>query len=409
MIEYSKSLSAGILTLQKEGLMPQEEKLEIGKKHRSLLIGVPKEILKDEGRIALTPLGVELLTSCGHQVLIESNAGKVANFDDLNYSEHGATIVNNSSQIYQCDIILKVAPLTIEEIDLLKGDQLIISSLHVTFQSDAYIRKLMAKKITAIAFEYLKDLNDTFPVVRSMSEIAGTASILIAAEYLSNQHGGKGEMLGGVTGVTPSEVIVIGAGIAGESAARTAQGLGAHVKVFDYSVYKLKRLQNNIGERVFTSVIQPKVLASALKSADVAIGAYKLIDQGPKYIVSEDMVKNMKNGSVIIDISIDQGGCFETSQLTTHSDPVFRKHGVVHYCVSNIPSRVARTASYTLSNIFSPILQRIGETGELKHLLKTDPGLRSGIYMYRGILTNQYIGNLYGISSKDINLLMAAF
>lgn len=409
MIEFSSSQSSKIITLQKEGLIPQEEKLEIKRKHRSYLIGVPKESQENEGRVAITPLAVELLVNNGHQVLIESGAGKVANFEDINYSECGGIIVNEKTEIYKADIILKVAPFSNYEIELLKGDQIIISSVHINFQTSDYIKKLMDKKVTAIGFEYLKDENDTFPVVRSMSEIAGTASILIAAEYLSNHHGGKGEMLGGITGVTPSEIVILGAGTAAEFAARTAIGLGAFVKVFDPSVTKLKRLQNNLGQRIFTSNIHPKVLTNSLKSADVVIGAMRFIEESPKHIVTEEMVKIMKKGSVIIDISIDQGGCFETSEITSHSNPVFRKHGIVHYCVPNIPSRVARTASYSLSNIFAPLLLKIGEEGDIKKLIKTSSGVRSGVYIYRGILTNNYIGNLFNLSSKDISLLMAAF
>jgi alanine dehydrogenase len=407
MKEFSSA--SKIITLQKEGYLTQEEKLETGKKSRRLLIGVPRETLSDEGRVAITPLAVELLTQNGHQVLIETNAGKVCNFQDLHYSECGAVIVSNNQEIYNCDIVIKVAPFNLEEIALLKGNQIIISSLHISAQSTEYIRRLMEKKVTAIAFEYLKDESDTYPIVRTMSEIAGTASILIASEYLSNQHNGKGEMLGGITGITPSEVVIIGAGTAGEFAAKTARGLGALVKVFDPSIYKLKRLQNDLGARVFTSMLHPKVLANALKSADVVIGALRLIDKGPRYIVSEEMVKSMKNGSVIIDISIDQGGCFETSQITSHSNPVFRKHGVVHYCVPNIPSRVARTASYALSNVFAPLLINIGQSDNLKVVLKENPGIRNGVFIYQGILTNNYIGNLFNISSKDIDLLMAAF
>lgn len=396
--------------LGRERLMPQEEMLERGKKRRKLIIGVPKEDHEYESRIALIPRDVELLVNNGHQVIIESNAGEGISFKDTDYSERGALIVPTKEEVLKADIILKVSPLTLEEIDQLQGaNQLVISALHIRCQPDDYIRKLIEKRVTTLAFEYLKDKNKTFPVVRSMSEIAGSTSVLIAAEYLSNVHNGKGKMLGGVSGVNPSEVVILGAGTAGEYAARTAMGLGAVVKVFDNSISKLRRLQNNLGQRIFTSVIQPGVLRNALKTADVAIGAVRLIDKGPRFLVTEDMVRNMKKDSVIIDISIDQGGCFETSRLTDHINPTFREHGVIHYCVPNIASRVARTASYALSNIFSPIIIDIGESGGINSLLKDEPGIRHGVYIYKGILTNHYIGELVGISSKDIDLLMAAF
>lgn len=403
------SSSPAMINLRKEGLLPQAEMLEIGKKQKQFIIGIPKESQKHESRVSITPLGVELLINNGHQVIVESNAGKASNFSDTHYADCGALIVDKKEEVFKCDIILKVAPFSVEEINLLTENQVIMSTLHATTQSEEYLRRLMQKKVTAIAFEYLKDENDCYPIVRSMSEIAGTTSVLIAAEYLSNVHGGKGEMLGGITGVNPSEVVIIGAGTVGEFAARTAMGLGALVKIFDSSIYKLRRIQNNLGQRIFTSLLHPKVLKNSLKSADVLIGAARLIEKGPRWIVTEDMVQIMKNGSVIVDISIDQGGCIETSEPTDHANPVFRKHGVVHYCVPNIASRVARTASYALSNIFAPILIELGATGGINKLVKQNPGVRQGIYIYNGILTNNYIGDLFGISSQDIDLLMAAF
>lgn len=401
--------SSSHFSLGHESLLPQEEMLEVGNKHKQFVIGLPRESKKNESRVALTPLAVELLTNNGHQVIIESGAGNAANFSDNDFSEKGGLIEKNRNDVFKCDIIIKVAPFFDEEINMIKSYQILFSSLNIATKTEDYITKLMQKKVTAFAFEYIKDENNCYPVVRSMSEIAGSTAVLIASEYLSNVHDGKGEMLGGITGVNPSEVVILGAGTAGEYAARTALGLGALVKVFDSSVFKLRRLQNNIGQRVFTSVIQPKVLSNALKSADVVIGAIRLIEQGPKYLVNEEMVNNMKRGSVIIDISIDQGRCFETSQVTNHKNPVFQKFGIIHYCVPNIASRVARTASYALSNIFAPIILSIGASGSLKQFLREDAGVRQGIYIYNGLLTNSYIGNNFGLPSKPIDLLVAGF
>jgi alanine dehydrogenase len=353
---------------------------------------------------------VDLLVNNGHEVIIQSNAGKAANFYDQQFSEAGAQIFDTKQEIYaQSDILLKVSPPTDAEIGLMHEGQILISIIHALTKNRDYFRKLMQKKIICIAFEYLKDENNCYPIVRSMSEIAGSTSILIASEYLSNAHNGKGEMLGGITGVNPSEVVILGAGTAGEYAARTAQGLGAIVKVFDTSSYKLKRLQNNLGQRIYTSVIHPVVLANALKTADVLIGALRLIENKSRYYVTEEMIKLMKKGSVIIDISIDQGGCVETSRLTTHQNPVFEKHGIVHYCVPNIASRVARTASYAFSNILAPFLLDLGKTGSIMQLAKQNPGYRNGIYIYNDMLTNPYIGELFDISYKPIELLFAAF
>ncbi len=395
--------------LRKGAFLPQEEMLEVKKPKKRLKIGIPKENQRQENRVTLTPEAVENLIEKGHEVLIEKGAGKQASYSDKNYVDRGGLILSDRKEIFHCDIILKVAPLTPGEIDLLKGDQIVISSLHFNADLGNYINKLLKKKITAIAFENLKDDGDYYPIDRSMSEISGATAIFIAAEYLSNIHRGKGVFLGGITGITPCEVVVLGAGTAAEYAARAALGLGALVKVFDNSNVKLRRLQNNLGQRLYTSVFHNRVIEKALVSADVVIGAIHLTRRGPRYFITEDMVRKMKSGSVIVDISIDQGGCIETSECRTHENPVFKKHGVIHYCIPNIPSRVARTASIALSNIFAPLLISLGELGGLKNLLKEDLGVRHGVYAYNGILTNSHIGDILGLPSKDIELLMAAF
>jgi alanine dehydrogenase len=389
--------------------MPQEEMLEVGKSKKQLIVGIPKESQKIESRVALTPEAVDQLVNTGHEVRIESGAGTPANYSDTDYSELGGFIADNKEEVFKSDIILKIAPMSLEEIDLLSERQVVISSLHLNNQTKEFIQKLIQKKTTAIAFENIKDEHNCYPVVRSMSTIAGNTSILIAAEYLSNFRGGKGVMLGGIPGITPAEVVILGAGTAAESAVRAALGLGAQVKVFDNSVHRLRRLQNNIGQRIYTSVFHRQVMERTLRSADVLIGAMYLIEQGPRYIITEDMVKEMKKGAVIVDISIDQGGCIETSECRTQLDPVFTKHGVIHYCVPNLPSRVARTASIAISNVFAPLLMKMGEAGGLKQFLKDDAGTRNGIYIFNGILTNNFIGKHFDIPSKDIDLLMAAF
>ena len=396
-------------TFGRASLMPQEEMLEVGKSKKQLTIGIPKEIQKLESRVALTPEAVDQLVNSGHEVLIESGAGNAANYSDTDYSELGGFILDNRAAIYKADTILKIAPLSMEEIELLSERQVVISSLHLNSQTKQFVRQLMKKKVTAIAFENIKDEHNCHPVVRSMSTIAGNTSIHIAAEYLSNFRGGKGVMLGGISGITPTEVVILGAGTAAESAVRAALGLGAQVKVFDSSVHRLNRLQNNIGQRIYTSVFHRQVMERTLRSADVLIGAMYLIEQGPRYIVTEEMVKQMKKGSVIVDISIDQGGCIETSECKTQVDPVFTKHGIIHYCVPNMPSRVARTASIAISNVFAPLLQKMGESGGVKQFLKDDKGVRNGVYIFNGILTNNFIGNHFDIPSKDIDLFLTAF
>ncbi|NVO04348.1 MAG: alanine dehydrogenase [Bacteroidetes bacterium] len=395
--------------LHSSQLLPQEETLEIPRQKSSLTIGVPKEISFQENRVSLVPDAVALLVANGHHLVIQSEAGKAAFFEDKEYSEAGAQIVYSPEEVFKCDIILKVAPPSLDEIEMLKSRQTMISALHFTIQSDQYFKKLMAKKMNAIAFEYIKDKTNTFPVVRAMSEIVGNTSILIASEYLSNENYGKGIMLGGFSGITPSEVVILGAGTVGEYAARAAMGLGAFVKVFDNSIYKLRRLQNSLNARIFTSIIHPKVLLKSLKTADVVIGAIHAPEGRTPCYITEEMVSEMKFGSVLVDVSIDQGGCFETSQVTNHTNPVFKKHGVTHYCVPNIASKVAHTASYALSNFFAPILLNIGEEGGVEDILKLDHGVRNGVYLYNGILTNKYIGEYYSLPYQNIDLLMAAF
>ena len=388
--------------------MPQEETLEIARKKSSLFIGVPRETSFQENRISLTPEAVSLLVNNGHRIVIERNAGKAANFQDTDYSEAGAMIANGPEEVYKADVVMKVEPMTTEEIEFLNRGQTVFSALQLSIQPQDYIKKLLSKKITAIALDNIQDRHEKYPVIRSMGEIAGNTAILIAAELLSNVNQGKGLMLGGVAGIPPTEVLILGAGTVGIFAARSALGLGATVKIFDKSLYKLSRIQNDLGLRLFTCFMQPEALRAALKTADVVIGAIRGIDKRTPCIVSEEMIKDMKFGSVVIDVSIDQGGCFETSKVTNHNNPVFTKHGVIHYGVPNITSRVARTASYALSNILTPILIDFGVCGGLDGLLKTNRGVRNGVYLYKGILTNKMLGEYLNLPYKDIDLLMAA-
>lgn len=405
----SRTIISSFSEVAKQALrQPQEAMAAIKNGKNELFIGIPKEVSCQEKRIALTPLSVALLVNNGHQVMIESNAGLAANFTDNDYAEQGALIVHDKREIYKADIILKVAPPVKEEIDLMKPCQIVFSSLHMSTVKQEDIKAMMEKKITAIAFEYLRDDGNVLSVVRAMSEIVGATSILIAGEYLSNVFGGKGLMLGGVTGVPPTEIVIIGAGTVGEYAAKTAISLGAEVKVFDSSLHRLRRLQNNIGSKVFTSVMQPIVLEKAIKSCDVAIGAVRSNSGRSPCIISEETVSKMKPNSVIIDVSIDQGGCFETSEVTNHKEPVFRKYDVIHYCVPNIASRVSRTATYALTNIFTPILLDIGELGGINNLIWDKQGVRNAVYIYQGAMTNKYLADRFNFIFKDLDLLAIA-
>jgi alanine dehydrogenase len=390
-------------------LLPQEEILDFDVKKSRLTIGIPAESSYQECRTPLAPQAAGLLVANGHRIMIQKGAGKSAQFSDEEFSAAGAEIVYAPEEVYKADIILKVAPMSLEELDLLKSRQTIITALHLPGQSRKYFEKLMAKKMTAIAFEFFKDKTGTFPVLRSMSEIVGVSSIYIANEYLQNAEYGKGILLGGFPGITPTEVVILGAGTVAEYAARAALGMGAIVKVFDNSIYKLRRLQSSLNANIFTSIIQPKVLEKALRTADVAIGAIHSSKGMTPCVVTEEMVSNMKHGSVIIDVSIDQGGCFETSKTTSHKNPVFKKHDVTHFCVPNIASRVPHTASYAFSNFFTPILLRIGDVGGVEKMIRIDYGMRQGTYLFSGTLTKPYIGEYFTLPYQDIELLLAAF
>ena len=389
-------------------LSPKEEMLETMNRHKKLYIGIPKETELLEQRVALVPESVGFLVANGHRVVVESGAGEQANFSDSDYSESGAEISYDNKEVFQSDILLKVSPPNNKEISLMKYKQILFSALQITVQPKNALEKLMAKKITAIAWDYIEDENGSFPIIRSMGEIAGTTSFLIAAELMSNANNGKGIMLGSVAGISPPELVIIGAGTVGQFVASAALAMGVSVKVFDNSLYKLRRLQNEIGHKVFTSVLQPKVLEKALKRCDVAIGAISAHQGRTPCVVSEDLVKKMKSGSVIVDVSIDKGGCFETSKITTHQNPTFLKHDVIHYCVPNIGSRVSRTASYSLSNIFSPLLKEISDSGGCEKLIQNAKGFRHGVYIYNGTLTSSILGEAFDLPYKDLDLLISA-
>ena len=389
-------------------LMPQEEMLEVGRKKSSLFIGIPKETSFQENRVALTPQATALLVNNGHRVVIQRSAGLKANYTDHEYSEAGA-VVGDIKEVFEADIILKIAPPTEVEIDLMHQGQTLMSALQLNLQLKTTLLKLIEKRITAIAWDFIQDDDGIYPTVRTMGEIAGNTAILIAAECLSNMNDGVGLMFGGIAGVKPSEVVILGAGTVGEYAARAAIGLGASVKVFDSSISRLRRLQDNVGFRVYTSVMEPDVMSECLSTADVVIGAIRSSRGRTPVVVSEVMVEKMKKGAVIVDVSIDRGGCFETSKVTDHERPTYVKHDVIHYCVPNIASRVSRTASKALSNIVSPIVLEMADMGGCKSLIKHDPGFRNGVYLYQGMLTSELLGEIFGLPCKDIDLLIAAF
>ena len=389
----------------KDQLIPQEERLEIQRNKQELFIGIPRENQQVEKRICLTPDAVAALTAHGHRILMEEGADLGSSFMDKDYRNAGAELTTDRKKVFSCPTILKVAPPSMEEIELIKPSTVLISALQLKTRDKLYFEKLASKKITALAFEFIEDDEGKHIATVALSEITGVASVLIASELLSSGQNRTGQLFGNITGVPPVEVVIMGAGTVGEFAIRTALGLGANVKVFDNSISNLRKVKNNVSQTLFTSTLQPKYLSKALRRCDVVIAALTGTNRAP-VVVSQTMVERMKAGAVIIDTSIDMGGCFETSDLTTHEKPTFVKYGITHYCVPNLPSRYSKTASISLSNIFTPYILNIADDGGIEHSIRMDKGLKNGIYLYHGVVTNKSVGEWYDLPSSDVNLLI---
>ena len=397
----------GFEALAKTSLSPQEQLVKVKQGKHSFFIGLPKEIALQENRISLTPDAVALLVNNGHEVWVESNAGAGSKFTDRAYSEAGAKIVYSPQEVYKADFIMKIEPPTIEELEYFKPGQTLISALQMGYLSEERVQALLRKKVTSLAYEFIEDKVGGMPIIRAMSEIAGSTVMLIAAEYLSTAKNGKGIILGGITGVPPTKVVIIGAGTVAEYSARAALSLGAEIQVFDNHLYKLRRIKHTLGHQFYTSTIDTVTLSETLKTADVVIGALRAEKGRPRHVVSEEMVKNMKPDSLIIDLSIDQGGCIATSEITSHAKPVFRKYDVIHYCVPNVASRVANTATTALSNIFTPTILRAAEEGGIEEMIYAHKWFMKGVYTYKGNLTNESIARKFKLKFKNIELLMA--
>jgi alanine dehydrogenase len=398
----------GFEALAKASMHPQEQLLEVKRRRHAFFIGLPREISLQENRISLTPDAVALLVNNGHDVWVETKAGIGSKFIDKQYSDAGAKIVYSPQEVYQADVILKIEPPTLEEIELMHSGQTLISALQIGHLRVESLQAMTKKKIIALAYEFIEDKVGGMPIVRAMSEIAGSTVMLIASEYLSTANNGKGVILGGITGVPPTKVVVIGAGTVAEYAVRAALGLGADVQVFDNHLYKLRRIKHLLGQQIYTSTIDTITLSETLKSADVVIGALRAEKGRARHVITDEMVSQMKTDSLIIDLSIDQGGCIETSEITTLSKPVFRKHGVIHYCVPNVASRVAHTAANALSNIFTPTILRAAEEGGVEAMIFAHKWFMKGVYTYKGGLTNEHVARKFGLKYKNIELLMAA-
>lgn len=385
----------------------QAETLAVEQRKSRLTIGIPKEH-EDENRVALVPNSIRSLVGFGHRVVVEAGAGERSSYSDNDYGEAGAKVVHSRKEIFKSDIILKISPISIEEIDMMLPEKLLIAPMQLPTLTAEKLKKLREKKIIALAMEYLQTEDGSYPIIKIMSEISGMAAIYTAAELLSNVHGGRGVLLGGISGVPPAKIVILGAGDIAEHATKLALSVGATVRIFDNDVTKIMRLQSAVGRQLHTSTINPVYLAYQLVSADVVIGAMHAEKGRPPMIVTEEMVSKMKEGSVIIDLSIDQGGCIETSEMTNHKKPTFVKHGVIHYCVPNIPSKVSRTSSVAISNILTPLLIMAGGDHNIESLLYRKKGIRHGCYVYKGAITNEYLGRKFELNYTDLDLLLTS-
>jgi len=389
-------------------LTPKESPLALKKKGRKISIGLPKELSADENRIVLTPDAVGVLVRNGIDVTVEAGAGSGANFSDTAYAEAGADIVSSRKEVFDNDIILKIEPLREEEFEYIRTSSTLISTINLPKLTAGYFKKLNEKQVTAIGFELIEDKAGEFPVIRTISEIAGSSAILIGSEYLSSANGGRGVILGGVTGVPPRNVVVVGAGTVGEFAVRSALGLGASIKVFDRQIYRLRRLQYAVGARVYTSVIDSVNLPNALMEADLVVGALRSEFGFAPMVITEEMVSRMKPNSVIVDVAIDTGGCCETSEVTSHRKPVFKKYGVIHYCVPNIASRFAHTASEALSNIFAPVLMKAANLGGIDEMILHNKWFMRGVITHKGSVTHLNLARRFNLRYKDLGLIISA-
>jgi alanine dehydrogenase len=399
---------SGFEALAKSALSTQEQLMPAKTGRHSFFIGLPREVSLQENRISLTPDAVALLVNNGNEVWIETKAGLGSKFTDKQYSEAGAKIVYSPQEVYKAEVILKIEPPTLEEIDMMHPGQALISAIQLGHLKSETIQALLKKRITALAYEFIEDKVGGMPIIRAMSEIAGSSVMLIASEYLSTASNGRGIILGGITGVPPTKVVIIGAGTVGEYAARAALGLGADVQIFDNHLYKLRRIKQLLGQQIYTSTIDTLTLSDTLCSADVVIGALRAEKGRTRHVVSEEMVTRMKPDAIIIDVSIDQGGCIATSDITTLGKPTYKKHDVIHYCVPNIASRVAHTAATALSNIFTPTILRAAEEGGVDKMIFSHKGFMKGVYTYNGGLTNESLARKFNIKHKNIELLVAA-
>ena len=367
-------------------------------------IGIPKETHFEEKRVALAPAGVDTLIKSGHTVFIQTDAGSGCHFTDEEYRNVGATIVYSLEEVIQrAELIVTITSLSADEVELLDDNQIVFAFHHLSVGKKLIVDKLIEKKITAISYELIEK-NDELPILQSMSEIAGQLAVQMGERYLgSDFEHGRGILMGGITGVAPAAVVILGAGVVGLNAARTALGRGAQVIVLDRDLRRLRRIENTLSKNITTVVANPYTIARGVKFADLFVGAIQIKGEKAPHLVTEEMVKSMKKGSVIVDVAVDQGGCVETSRPTTLSEPVFIENGVIHFCVPNIPAMVSRTASFGLTNASLEYIMKIADNG-LSNAVLGDTGLANGICTYNGYCSNEIVAETFNLEYRRLHI-----
>jgi alanine dehydrogenase len=389
----------------REELLPQEEKLAITRSDSRLFIAFAKASSLQERRAPISPAGVAVLVSNQHTVLVESHLGDEAGYPDQLYAEAGAIVTADLKELYAASVLVKVDPPSEEEIKRMRNGALLVSALQIKTRKRSFFEQLLQKNITAIALEYIEDGHGGYPFVESLGEISGTSSILIAAELLVSSQKAKGILFGNISGVKPLTTVVVGASTAGIVAAKTALALGSNVELFDVDITRLRLAKQHISPHLSTQLIAETALAQALKRSDVVIGALSGERRAP-VVVNKAMVDQMQEGSVIIDISIDSGGCIETSELTTHDHPTTIYNGVIHYGVPNIPSRYPRSSTDALNALITPFILKLSYYPRIEDVLAKEATIASGVYCYKNKATKPSLNDWFGFDYYDLKLYL---
>lgn len=366
-----------------------------------MIVGVPKEVKDHEARVALTPAGVTMLRHHGHQVLVQQNAGIGSSIGDMEYEEAGATLADSASAVWsKADLVVKVKEPQPEECELFRPGLLLFTYLHLAPLPEL-TQQLLKKRVNSVAYETIREADGSLPLLTPMSEVAGRMSVQVGAQYLEAPNGGRGILPGGIPGVAPANVVILGGGVVGHNAARIAVGLGAHVTIIDRNLNRLREIDDIYNGNVVTLASNDHTVRESLRLADLVVGAVLIPGASAPKLVRRDMIKLMKRGSVIVDVAIDQGGCIETARPTTHSDPTYFVDDVLHYCVSNMPAAVPHTSTYGLTNATLPYLLELADQG-LETACAEDKAIAEGVNTFRGHIVYPAVAESQGLAWKDL-------